>query len=222
MLRTPLPLLTGKIFPVYGTTHFYITTTTHHPPPTKNICFKRVKRRGRYKIFDWTKTNNESEVRKTKVGTPGWRVSRIGQRRGMVVGGRRRGGLVCEMSWPTSRLTGWVKRCEVDVCSKFTHRWTSSIFIMSTSSAKSKLYTLFLTFFVAFSHSTYTCLLGVLASELAQMLWHAWDTYTVCTHNWISSIFIMSTPFAKSKLYTLFLAFLWHFRTQRTLAYWVC
>ena len=28
-------------------------TTTHHhhpPPPTKNICFKRLKRRGRYKI----------------------------------------------------------------------------------------------------------------------------------------------------------------------------
>ena len=28
-MYTPLALLTGKIFPVYGTTHFYITTTTH-------------------------------------------------------------------------------------------------------------------------------------------------------------------------------------------------
>ena len=28
-MYTPLAFLTGKIFPVYGTTHFYITTTTH-------------------------------------------------------------------------------------------------------------------------------------------------------------------------------------------------
>ena len=92
-----------------------------------------------------------------------------------------------------------------------THSWISSIFIMSTPFAKSKLYTLFVAFSVAFSHSTYTCLLGVLGSELAQILWHAWDTHTVCTHSWTSSIFIMSTPFAKSKLYTLlayFAAFL--------------
>ncbi len=27
-MYTPLAFLTGKIFPVYGTTHFYITTTT--------------------------------------------------------------------------------------------------------------------------------------------------------------------------------------------------
>ena len=52
-MYTPLSLLTGK-FSQYGTTHFYIlhhyhrTTTTHHHP--KN-CFKRVKRRGRYKII---------------------------------------------------------------------------------------------------------------------------------------------------------------------------
>ena len=31
-MYTPLAFLTGKISPVYGTTHFYITTTTHHPP----------------------------------------------------------------------------------------------------------------------------------------------------------------------------------------------
>ena len=44
-----------KNFPVYGTTHFYITTTHHHPPTTttKKICFKRFKRRGWYKCFDW-------------------------------------------------------------------------------------------------------------------------------------------------------------------------
>ena len=36
-MYTPLARLTGKIFPVYGTTHFYITTTTHHPPPKKFV-----------------------------------------------------------------------------------------------------------------------------------------------------------------------------------------
>ena len=41
-------------------------TTTHHPPPSQKICFKRIKRRGWYKISDSTKTNNESEVSKTK------------------------------------------------------------------------------------------------------------------------------------------------------------
>ena len=43
-MYTPLALLTGGKFPVYGTTHFYITTTTtttttttHHPPPKKFV-----------------------------------------------------------------------------------------------------------------------------------------------------------------------------------------
>ena len=115
--------------------------------------------------------------------------------------------LVCEMLWPTLRLTGWVKRCEVDIYSKSTHRWTFSIFIMSTPFAKRILYTLFVAFCVAFSHSTYTCALGMLDWESAQMLWRALDTHTLSTHSWISSIFIMSTPFAKRKLYTLFVAF---------------
>ena len=39
---------------------------THPPPPSKKNCFKRIKRRGWYKISDSTKTNNESEVSKTK------------------------------------------------------------------------------------------------------------------------------------------------------------
>ena len=200
----------------------------------------------------------------------------------MVVGGRRRANLVCEMLWPTSRLTGWVKRCEVDVYSKRTHTWTSSIllclhllpkvnsksifgifrdisdptythvlavldselaqmlwhalethtlsthswissiFMMSTPFSKSKVYILFLAFFVAFSHSTYTCVLAVLDSELAQMLCHAFDTHTVCTDSWISSIFMMPTPLSKSKVYTLFLAFFVafsHSTIQRTLVH---
>ena len=107
------------------------------------------------------------------------------------------------------------------------HSWISSIFMMPTPSSKSKVYTLFLTFFVAFSHSTYTCVLAVLDSELEQMFCHAFDTHAVSTHSWISSMFMMPTPFFKSKVYILFLTFFVAFshstiQRTRTLAYWPC
>ena len=209
---TPLEVWNGeKIFqymvqPIFTSLGFLPPppTTTHPPPPSKKNCFKRIKHRGWYKISDRpTQTTNQKSGKPKSVprgGGDGNGPRGSDNEEEWLLVAEEEVDLVCEMSWPTSRLTGWVNRCEVDVYSKVTHRWTSSIFIMSTPFAKSKLYTLFVAFFVAFSHSTYTCRSGVLDPELAQILWHAFDTHTVSTHSWTSSIFIMSTPFAKSKL----------------------
>ena len=204
--------------------------TSLPPPDTKKICFKRikrrgwyklkrVKRRGWYKLFDWTKTTRRNQTRYPGVTVMGLE-DRTKKKKSVVAEEELKG------VWDvvTDVETDWVCETLWSSC-KSTHRWTSSIFIMSTPFEKSKLYVYFWHFswhFRAFPHSTYTHVLAVLDSELAQMLWHAFDTYTVATHSRISSTFIMSTPSSRSKVYTLFLAFLWHFCIQRTLAYWAC
>ena len=58
----------GENFPVYGTTHFYITTT-HHPPPLKKFVLKEQNTEDDTKYLIGSKHNQpttiQSEVSKT-------------------------------------------------------------------------------------------------------------------------------------------------------------
>ena len=86
-----------------------IFTSLPPPPPTtttKKICFKRLKRRGWYKL---------KSVPRGDVG--GSRGSHKERKWSLVA--EEESDFVCEMLWPTSRLTGWVRVRMTDGCSRY-------------------------------------------------------------------------------------------------------
>ena len=85
----------------------------------------------------------------------------------------------------------------VDTHSKCEHTWIFSICIMSMSFAKVISTQYFHHCLEVFLHLTYIRVFGLVKFYWEQMLWYRLDTYSICEHSWIFSIYIMSMSFAK-------------------------